>query len=91
MLKTFKQFRYPLITPRLYKDDIQKGISVLKSGQITMSKLTVNLLSPKLRVLSPVSVKSALPMLSPPPIADVSISTVLASFKVSTILLFGSS
>ena len=42
MLKTFKQFRYPLITPRLYKDDIQKGISVLKSGQITMSKLTVN-------------------------------------------------
>ncbi len=27
MLKTFKQFRYPLITPRLYKDDIQKGIS----------------------------------------------------------------
>ena len=40
MLKTFDKFKYPLIQPRLFKDDIQKGISVLKSGQITMSKLT---------------------------------------------------
>ena len=40
MLKTFNKFKYPLIQPRLFKDDIQKGISVLKSGQITMSKLT---------------------------------------------------
>lgn len=40
MLKTYNKFKYPLIQPRLFKDDIQKGISVLKSGQITMSKLT---------------------------------------------------
>ncbi len=40
MIKTYKDFQYPLIQPRLYKDDIQKGISVLKTGQITMSKIT---------------------------------------------------
>ncbi len=40
ILKTYKEFKYPLIKPRLFKDDIRKGISVLKSGQITMSKIT---------------------------------------------------
>ena len=40
MIKTFDKFKYPLIQPRLFGDDIKKGISVLKSGQITMSKLT---------------------------------------------------
>ena len=40
MIKTYKEFKYPLIKPRIYKDDINKGISVLKSGQITMSKFT---------------------------------------------------
>ena len=40
MVKTFKDFKYPLIQPRLYRDDIRRGISVLKTGQITMSKLT---------------------------------------------------
>ena len=40
MLKTFDKFKYPLIQPRLFKDDLREGLKVLKSGQITMSKRT---------------------------------------------------
>ena len=40
MVKTFDKYRYPLIKPRLFDDDINQGIKVLKSGQITMSKIT---------------------------------------------------
>ena len=35
-----KNFKYPLIYPRIYNSDKDKGIQVLKSGQITMSKIT---------------------------------------------------
>ncbi len=35
-----KKFLYPLIYPRIYSSDKQKGIDVIKSGQITMSKIT---------------------------------------------------
>ena len=35
-----KKFKYPLIYPRIYKSDKEKGIQVIKSGQITMSKIT---------------------------------------------------
>ena len=38
-----KKFLYPLIYPRIYSSDKQKGIDVIKSGQITMSKITKNL------------------------------------------------
>ena len=37
MLKTFDKFKYPLIQPRLFKDDLREGLKVLKSGQITIS------------------------------------------------------
>ena len=37
-----KKFKYPLIYPRIYKSDKHKGIQVIKSGQITMSKITKN-------------------------------------------------
>ncbi len=37
-----RKFKYPLIYPRIYKSDKQKGIQVIKSGQITMSKITKN-------------------------------------------------
>ena len=40
MLKTFDKYKYPLINPRIFNDDINVGTKVLKSGQITMSKLT---------------------------------------------------
>jgi len=35
-----KKFKYPLIYPRIYNSDKAKGIKVIKSGQITMSKIT---------------------------------------------------
>ena len=35
-----KKFKYPLIKKRLFKSDIDAGISVLRSGQITISKIT---------------------------------------------------
>ena len=37
-----KKFTYPLIQKRLFKEDIEAGISVLNSGQITISKITRN-------------------------------------------------
>ena len=35
-----KKFKYPLIYPRIYPSDKAMGIKVIKSGQITMSKIT---------------------------------------------------
>ena len=37
-----KKFSYPLIQKRLFKEEIKAGISVLNSGQITISKITRN-------------------------------------------------